>query len=200
MNDHVVKAIKRGFTVVELAVIMVVIAILAMIVVSAYTNIQNDAKNSAIINAAEQVVKSVKSYVGSTGEYPLTVASGNISACTTELTGCMDASSTFAMNTTLTNNIKNVVGILPTTIPKVGSVAYGIRYNYHVSRTYNGVSQPVVVQYFLIGENVDCRLPRVATSSWTSMTASTTGYYNSGTYSDGKTYTQCIVSIPGPEL
>lgn len=198
-TQHLLKLTKRGFTVVELIVVIVVIAILAAITIVSYNNVQTNAKNAAIINAADEVAKSIKSYIASTGEYPLTTSSGQINACTTVVTGCMDATDTFAENTTFSSNIKNVVGSLPHTIPVAGSIAYGIRYNYYADRTFNGVSQPVVIQYFLIGQNVNCTLPRVVTSSWSAGVPSTTGYYNSYTFSDGQTRTQCIISITGPE-
>ena len=43
---------QQAFTIVELLIVIVVIAILAAISIAAYTNIQQRAKNTAIINAA----------------------------------------------------------------------------------------------------------------------------------------------------
>lgn len=47
----------RGFTIVELLIVIVVIAILAAISVMVYGGIQNRANNSVVVNDLKQVVK-----------------------------------------------------------------------------------------------------------------------------------------------
>lgn len=199
-TQNFIKDIKRGFTIVELIVVIVVIALLAAITMVSYNNVQTNAKNAAVITAADEAVKAVHSYIASTGEYPLTVASGQTNGCLTVTSGCMDATMSFPENTTLTSNMKSVVGTLPKTIPSPGTVAYGVRYNYYDVRTYNGKSQPVVIQYFLVGQNVPCSMSRVIEASWVNGVSSTTGYYRSNNFSDGIVRTECIISIAGPEV
>ncbi len=53
---------RRGFTIVELLIVIVVIAILAVITIVAYNGIQNRAKDSAVQSAALQAGKKVLSY------------------------------------------------------------------------------------------------------------------------------------------
>lgn len=61
-----------GFTIVELLIVVVVIAILAAITIVAYTGIQNRAKASALQTSASQAAKKVATYALTNGEvYPL---------------------------------------------------------------------------------------------------------------------------------
>lgn len=62
----------KGFTIVELLIVIVVIAILAAISVVAYTGIQNRAKNVAIQSDIRQVAKLVESHAAQHGSFPST--------------------------------------------------------------------------------------------------------------------------------
>jgi prepilin-type N-terminal cleavage/methylation domain-containing protein len=59
-----------GFTIVELLVVIVVIAILAAITIVAYNGIQTRAKNSKTISATNAWIKAVKLYQADNGSYP----------------------------------------------------------------------------------------------------------------------------------
>ena len=61
---------KSGFTVVELLIVIVVIAILAAITVVAYNGIQNRASESAVQSDITQLAKQIKMYEAEYGEYP----------------------------------------------------------------------------------------------------------------------------------
>jgi prepilin-type N-terminal cleavage/methylation domain-containing protein len=65
--------IKRnsGFTIVELLIVIVVIAILATISIVAYTGIQNRAKTSAGQTLASQVAKKIEAYYAVNSTYPI---------------------------------------------------------------------------------------------------------------------------------
>jgi prepilin-type N-terminal cleavage/methylation domain-containing protein len=67
----------RGFTIVELLIVIVVIAILAAITIVAYNGIQNRAKTSSGQAAASNVQKKVESYNAAVGSYPTGAADGN---------------------------------------------------------------------------------------------------------------------------
>lgn len=69
-----------GFTIVELLIVVVVIAILAAITIVAYNGIQNRAKQSAAQSAVSQAVKKVMAHaVINADEYPATLAAADIS-------------------------------------------------------------------------------------------------------------------------
>jgi len=60
----------RGFTIVELLIVIVVIAILAAISIVAYNGVQQRAQNSQTISAVTAWVKALKSYRIANGAYP----------------------------------------------------------------------------------------------------------------------------------
>lgn len=62
---------KSGFTIVELLIVIVVIAILAAISIVTYNGIQARGKNSAALSAATTVAKKAEIYNTETGNYPL---------------------------------------------------------------------------------------------------------------------------------
>lgn len=61
---------ERGFTIVELLIVVVVIAILAAITIVSYNGITNRANQSAAKSAAANVQKKFELYQGEVGSYP----------------------------------------------------------------------------------------------------------------------------------
>lgn len=75
-----VRSLRRGFTIVELLIVVVVIAILAAITIVAYNGITNRAKNSAASTAAEQAAKKVMTYaVTNSDNYPASLSDVGVS-------------------------------------------------------------------------------------------------------------------------
>lgn len=64
----------RGFTIVELLIVIVVIAILAAISIIAYNGIQQRAKNTQTITSLSSYAKSLRSYFAANQNFPGTVA------------------------------------------------------------------------------------------------------------------------------
>ncbi len=187
-----------GFTIVEL--LIVIIAILAAITLVSYNGITQRANNSAIISAAEQSYKLIEAYIAANGAYPLTTDSGEIRACITSQSGCSSETSSRATSSdTLDANLKTI-GSAPTSIVSPGTNAVGIRYSYVVTRTYNGKSQPVVMSYYLLGADQQCRLadPTVG-SGGVKLTTADSGNSGNATV-DGRAKTICNVSVPGPSV
>ena len=63
---------RRGFTIIELLIVIVVIAILAAISIVAYNGIQTRAENSKTVNAVAAWTKALQMYKVDNGEYPST--------------------------------------------------------------------------------------------------------------------------------
>ena len=63
---------KQGFTVVELLIVVVVIAVLAAITIIAYNGIQARANNAAADSAANTMSKKIQNYYSLRGSYPAT--------------------------------------------------------------------------------------------------------------------------------
>lgn len=74
----------RGFTIVELLIVIVVIAILAAIVIVAYNGVQNRAKTTSAQTAAATVQKKIEAYNAAAGSYPTDTSNA---AYTTTLNG-----------------------------------------------------------------------------------------------------------------
>ena len=185
----------HGFTIVELLIVIVVIAILAAISIAAYTNIQQRAKNTAIINAASQSLKMIEAYIAANGTYPM--KSGY--ACITSESGCQansaDAGSVVLTSSTFNTNMATI-GTLPKSVPTEGDRWYGVIYLYHSGYEFNAVSQPAILRYHLMGKDQQCGLPGVMRLiTGTSYVTSTTGYTD---YASNIDKTSCIISIPGP--
>jgi prepilin-type N-terminal cleavage/methylation domain-containing protein len=74
---------QTGFTIIELLIVIVIIAILAAITIVAYNGIQNRAKNSQYLSDVTTIVKKAELYphASGTGSYPL--ASAGPDAATT---------------------------------------------------------------------------------------------------------------------
>ncbi|MBJ58776.1 hypothetical protein CMN24_03580 [Candidatus Saccharibacteria bacterium] len=71
----------KGFTIVELLIVIVVIAILAAITIVAYNGIQNQAKASAAQAAAKQALTKIQAYaVQNADQYPATIAAAGLTS------------------------------------------------------------------------------------------------------------------------
>jgi prepilin-type N-terminal cleavage/methylation domain-containing protein len=180
-----------AFTIVELLIVIVVIAILATISIAAYTNIQQRAKNTAIINAASQSLKMIEAYIAETGAYPFISATGYPVICITTDSGCIGSAGAVITGNTTFSGAMERVGQLPKNVPNSGDAMNGVLYSYNYGFEIDGTSQPALLSYWLQGTSQKCGVSGVISSSGNSL--STTGFsYNS----NGKTY--CRVSIPGP--
>jgi len=176
---------QKGFTIVELLIVIVVIGVLAAIIVVAYNGIQDRSINAASKSAANQVEKLIRSYATINPTHPYTGRT-----CAVE-SGCYFGSAV-AVNATYKTNISSV-GSLPSGVPTWNTTYGGVLFDYVAGRTYEGtVSAPGVVVYFLKGTNIDCGQEVGNTISGTTMTKSVTS--NSG-YIAGTTF--CYVPLQG---
>jgi len=184
----------RGFTIVELLIVIVTIAILAAITIVAYNGVQQRTNNTAIIDAASKSLRMIQSYIALTGSYPLTTV-GTITACITTTSGCFGTSAPVIANSTFDTNIATI-GSVPRSVPISGADHYGIFFEYSNTFTFNGVLQPFWLWYYLPGTNQKCGLANVTSYGWPDTISSVTGYTTNNMDGSGKTL--CWVSIPGP--
>lgn len=183
---------QKGFTIVELLIVIVVIAILAAITVVAYNGITRRANNAAIVSAVSQTHKNILAHIAQEGTYPYT-SNGN--ACVTVDSGCvLDGGSVIASNTTFNTNMAKIA-TPPRSVPNVGSLANGIMYSYSAGRTHNGDVQPALLFYFLNGTSQDCGMAGVM-NHWTTSTTPANPYTSANASATGKTL--CYITIPGP--
>lgn len=70
------RIVRDGFTIVELLIVIVVIAILASITVTAYRGVQNRAQDSRRVNDLKSIVKALELYKIDNGVYPTAAGSG----------------------------------------------------------------------------------------------------------------------------
>lgn len=149
---------QAGFTIVELLIVIVVIAILATISIVAYNGIQTRASNTAIISAAQQTIKLVKAYNAAYAKYP--VAGG--AYCLTTDNQCVSYNGTALVNdnATMLTELKKI-GQPVDSLPRASNGWYGIYWDYYPTRTYNHKNVPVLIMYNLKGESQDCKLDNV---------------------------------------
>ena len=183
---------QSGFTIVELLIVIVVIGILATVSIIAYNGITQKANNTAIISAANNSIKLIEAYIAQYGEYPRT-STGNYVVCITNQ--CAGSSGGLTFDTSLNNNLARV-GTPPQGVPGSGDNRKGILYLYTPDQFINDESQPVMIGYWLEGQNKSCGLPSVLYSTALSTSLSTTGYTDGNHSGSGKTL--CRVSVPGP--
>lgn len=190
-----------GFTIVELLIVVVVIAVLAAITTVAYNGIQLRANNSARVSNATAAVKLVTAYIATYGAYPATRNSCIGNGFTSSNNACWGIDS--ATPTTRSGSMNDTelvkVGSLPnnTTPPVQASSwqALGPVYIYNTSYTVDGVSNPVIILYFLDGNNQECGAGQLVRSTATNTFVTVTGSpRNSGNSGSGTT---CYMAIQG---
>lgn len=192
---------KIGFTIVELLVVIVIIAILATASILAYTGIQRRASNTAVINAARQTMNLIQAYAAAEGRYPSTrgqddsVPGMTTYSCITTDSGCYrrNGDAFIGANTELNTELATI-GDVPKNTPNK-TASYGIMYNYQAARTLDGNPAPALLIYYLQGE-VGCgnigTVTRGVYVDTNTVDRDYTAYLSDGDF------TSCILSVPAP--
>ncbi len=200
----------RGFTIVELLIVIVIIGVLASITVVAYNGIQQRANNTSRISAAKEWYQILHTYLAQNGQYP--VGSSNVHFCLgtgwpTNLDGNADEDCYMQTNVkhpsvTFNSALQAVSSSLPS-FPKDKLTAVsspqvlGISMRSHDSLIDQSTGTTTtfyrMLHYWLQGNNQDCVLRPVAqlvSGGW----AVTTNTFSSN---DGA-QTRCVILLPDP--
>lgn len=191
----------RGFTIVELLIVIVIIGILAALVFNSFANAQAKARNTQTTNAAQAYRKALILYATENGAYPAS-------------SSCLGVSSVYSASprgdcwwagvgpATDTNN-QLLVRYMGSTPPSVSAnkclymyndCRVGGSYRNEPSAKLDGALYPYGITYVLEG-NVRCEGPGAAGGSWMNFTTAPNSYgyieQNSGT-------TLCWLILPDP--
>lgn len=70
LKHHTFRTVRRGFTIVELLVVIVVIAVLAAISIVAYNGVQQRTRDSVRVSTLNKLTKAIEMYYIDNGRYP----------------------------------------------------------------------------------------------------------------------------------
>jgi prepilin-type N-terminal cleavage/methylation domain-containing protein len=145
----------RGFTIVELLIVIVVIAILAALSVVGYTNIQQRVKNTTKVSTVQQSIRLLQLYRANNDDYPQ--GPGN-DFCLTVDNICTNYAGTPnpANNTALMNSLREYGTPIAQSGDSTTDARYGITYSHLPARTLNSQPNPVLITFFLDGTNQAC--------------------------------------------
>lgn len=135
----------RGFTIVELLIVIVVIAILAAITIVAYNGVQKRANASAAQSGANILQKKAEAFNASQSKYPTTTADFNSVAESSLIGSGLSLIGTPVAGTGKTS-LKYEYCILGSTAPTTASTATGARITYW---DYNTAAVPGTAQVLM---------------------------------------------------
>lgn len=192
---------QTGFTIVELLIVIVVIAVLAAITVVAFNGIQQRAQATRTISTAQSYIKALQAYITQYGAYPITynacLGDTNVDTNGNGIPDCGTNGDTNQSNT-LNTELRKVMPTLPKVdLPPITdgtNTITGMRYNWGgSSRIVDGKARPLMVIYYLPGNAQDCGLSGVAEDLGSSQWRTGAKY----TYTT-PAKTSCYVSLPDP--
>lgn len=154
----------QGFTIVELLIVIVVIAILAAITVVAFNGIQQRGRNAQMISAAKSYVTGLKFYRTDRGNYPsapeYAVCLGKgypADRCWTSTAN----NGTYDVSTVFNNEISEYIRTIPS-VPVKTYQLQGTETRSGMVYYRNNPSGSQSIEYALEGSNQDCSLSGAA--------------------------------------
>lgn len=190
----------RGFTIVELLIVIVVIGILAAITVVAFNGVQTRANNTQSISTARSWIGAFEAYAAANGNYPANTIVAQDNYCLgIEPSACV-TSPYWYRNTTLESDLRTIAGNLPA--PKTSTLLASTTnpvLGYIPKRTgadtprVNGLNSALII-YMLQGNAQKCGLSGVVSGGWPDYSSAVP---SAGYTADGGGVTLCVVALPG---
>ena len=162
----------QGFTIVELLIVIVVIAILAAISIAAYTNIQQRARNTQVISGVNTYYKAFLQYAAIHSAYP--TGMGCLGANYPSDQCWVGESGNRSVNSSLDAALAEFIGSKPTLATSLFPI--GIGNNMRSGATYDPPSQRII--WYLQGVNRPCGISGAAGGN------------------EGGVVTQCWITLP----
>ena len=147
------RKLTTGFTIVELLIVIVVIAILAAISVVAYNGIQTRASNAQVASGVNQYIKAIQNYKTINSAYP--AVNGCLGANYPNGVCWQGDSGNFSVSSTLDAGLAEFVPSKPTLATELFSI--GITNNMRAGLLYQSLSSTTSrLVYYQKGINVPC--------------------------------------------
>lgn len=170
---------KSGFTIVELIIVIVIIAILATITIVAYRGVQGRARDDRRKTDIASITKAMEIYYDDNGRYPATSGSTTINAA---WASSVDASWSGFVSA-LTANATDTVPIDPRNIPTTGAINTGVmngpnNYSYAVYVNAGAYCGSAVGQMYIIVYRLEATTKEAYSDGTCTTNEIGLGYYN----------------------
>lgn len=178
----------RGFTIVELLIVIVVIAVLAAITVVAYNGIRERADSTAIISQAQAYIKGLKIWEADNGgarpQFNSCIAPSSYTTCPSS----PGWNTNTPVNSTFMSSLGQYSGVTEMQLGKYGP-QNPTGSMWYVENYWNDNR---AVLYYTVGPNTNCGLPNVLTPTPGNDNMTLTG----ATYTArSATSTQCYIEV-----
>lgn len=200
---------RAGFTIVELLIVIVIIAILATLVIATYNGTQQRAENSKTVAAVQAYKKALIAYAVENNNYPSVSWAACLGENYPDATGagankCAGAQYPVNESTSFNNAIRKYFsnGKIPLpSLKKQMRGSYGFVGAFFVSDntlSLNGQSQPWWIVYMYSGNQAKCPIGPVYRSqspNWTQYLLPAVDYTNA----NGTDGVECYTPLPDPK-